>query len=721
MKKTVAILLALVTVLSFPLSVLAAGETHTVQYYSTTIRLFYYDNGYTDETVDMMVYPSEGEVYINAEDLGALSGYLFNLSEDDCAYSSEARGHTVYYKFNAKKMLVYQSGYPLSYKMEYPARYEDGVAWIPLDFGMKMLNMNYQVTENGASCCLPYETVFSVAHRIMNGEFDFDYARDLGYSDLSMFGMETGAFLTGLFGGLIEMEGSCWGTLITSIFGNKDLYDGMLCEEVCSMFVMPGENEVGELAHTLYQIPLTTLKGESAVNDLYYDVMSVKIGKMAKNASKVSEEIKEVTKGVKLSDITKNFSVGWEDGIGCLIDLAAMKLQFENREEVAVRALTQYGKDCSLNVAGTVKSYAKDVNIDSDMQGALSRYLKENWDNILLGSINLGSAALVNIGWSAVKVSFPYISDSLDSADSFSYSQQASAMQSDAYWILEDDYKDALSSKKVNEDSLERVANGCYTYLKFSYIARECAAASVNSSHEIDDAMKKSVVSRLQSRNKQIANMLSVVSCVEEGSAFGVDNENGAYASMLPSEASGYDAAEFDAPAIDGLSKIGKLISSSSQEIEPVDLVVITEEEAIEQVRSSLNKYMMGLLDSKELQGMYTFECIERCDAYMIDLEDEGAFSDNPDFETEHCYIIQLYTGGNPDGLFCVATDGTGAYIGTEYGELEYAFMEDFNLANLSLADLAGVIKQLYALVFKEMMNEAGVTTAPATDTAPLN
>ena len=186
-----------------------------------------------------------------------------------------------------------------------------------------------------------------------------------------------------------------------------------------------------------------------------------------------------------------------------------MKLQFENRDEVAARALKLYGEKTSSNVAGTVRSYARDVNINSDMQGAFSRYLKENWDNILLGSINLGPAALVSIGWSVVSSSFPYISNSLKSTESFSCAQQAAAMQNDAFWILSDDYNEALSSKKLKEGSLEDVAAGCYTYLKFSLIARECAMASVKSSPEIDAATKTAVTSRLQKRNDAIAEMLT--------------------------------------------------------------------------------------------------------------------------------------------------------------------------------------------------------------------
>lgn len=731
MKRIVSVLLVCALISSLCITAFAEDELIGVSYYSIDMEQSFFDNQIITVPVDLMIYPSKGEIYINAEDLGALSCYSFKLSEEDCAYSDEARGHLVYYKFNAKKMLVYHSGQPISYKMPYPAKYVDGVAWVPLDFGMKMLNMNYTITENGAACCVPYETVFSVAHRILQGEFKFDYATDLGYSDLAMFGLETGAFLTNLFSGIVAMEGSCWGTLITSIFGNKDFYDGMMAESVCDLFVMPAQNEVAEKVQGIYQFPLNGIKANSAINDgydIYYEVISLKNEKIAKNnrklldnADKLNSEIKQITGGKSLSAITKNLSVGWEDAVGCLIDLAAMKLQFENRDEVAARALKRYGDQSSANVAQTVRSYAKDVNIDSDMQGAFSRYLKENWDNILLGAINLGPAALVTIGWNVVSSSFPYIKDSLDSAESFSCAQQASAMQNDAYWILDDNYNDALSSKKLREGSLEDVASGCYTYLKFSLIARECAMASVNSSHEIDDNTKKNVVSRLQKRNDTIAQMLTVVSCVEEGNAMGVNNDNGAYGLLLPSENTSYRNDLDDSPVIDAVTGgVGKLIATSTQEAQPEENVVITEEEAIEMVRSALDKYTFGLMSSSQFEGLYTYECIDLCDAYIIDLGAEGILDDTAEFDTDYCYIIAHYTGGSADGLFCVAADGTGAYICAEYGDLEYAFLQEFNLNNLSVTDLFKVMEQFGGLMFQQMLEESGASASTTQqDTAP--
>ncbi len=726
MKRIVSALLVCVMIVSLSLTVAAEKELMTVDYYSIDMAQTIFDNEVYVEKVDLMIYPSKNEVYINAEDLGALSGYLFKLSEDSCAFSDDARGHLVYYKFNAKKMLVYYSGQPLSYKMPYAAKYVDGVAWVPLDFGMKMLNMNYTITENGAACCVPYETVFSVAHRILQGEFAFDYATDLGYSDLSMFGLETGAFLSNLFSGIVAMEGSCWGTLVTSIFGNKDLYDGMMAESVCDLFVMPAQNEVAGKVQGIYQFPLNAIKADSAIDDgydIYYEVISLKNeniaksnNKLLKNADKLNSEIKSITGKNSISSITKNFSVGWEDAVGCLIDLAAMKLQFENRDDVAARALKLYGKKSSSNVAGTVRSYARDVNVDSDMQGALSRYLKENWDNIILGSINLGPAALVSIGWNVVSSSFPYLKDTLDSEKMFSYAQQASAMQNDAYWILNDDYNEALSSKKVRESSLEDVAVGCYTYLKFSLIARECATASVEKSHEIDQSTKDKVTTRLENRNKRLAEMLSVVSCVEEGANTGVDNSNGAYGLLIPSECNAYRRDLDDSPVIDAVvGGVGTLIESSTQETQPEEDVVITEEEAIEMVRNALNKYSMGLMDSY-LKDVYTFECIDLCDAYIIDLETEGILDNTAEFETDYCYIIQLSVYGNADGFFCVPADGTGAYVGSMY-DVDYAFMEEFNLDNLSLKDLVEVMGQLEGLLVEEFLGSqttAVETTVPA-------
>lgn len=710
MKRLISVLLIFTTMLSLGTPVFAESGRVTTNYYSIDMELTLLDNTVITDKVDVMIYPSKEEIYINAEDLAGLSiGYTFKLSEKDCAYYDKERDHLVYYKFNAEKMLVYYSDQPLSYTMPYTVKYVDGVVWIPLDFGMKMLNMNYVINENGASCCAPYNTVLSVANRILKGNYAFDYGKDLGYSDLSMFGLETGAFLTNLFNGVVGFEGSCWGTLFTSIFGNKDLYDKMMAEKVCALFVSAAENEVAKTVSGLYQIPVTTLEMEDALQEgfnLYYDArLSESNKKLLKNAEKISDKAKQLSNGKKLSSIAD--SVDWADTVGTLIDIAATTLQFENRDAVAARALKYYGEASNSNVANTVSKFAKDMQISNKTARGLSRYITENWDNLLLGTIQLGPSALLTVGWSIVSATFPNISNALESTESFSCAQQAAAMQNDAYGILKDDYYDALSSKKLREASLEHVGVGCYTYLKFSLIARECAIASIKNSKEIDETTKKNAMSRLESRNNDVAEMLSVVSCVEEGEKKKVNNNNGVYGLLIPSECSAYRKALDDKPAIDAVkNSIGTLIGSSSQEAEPEPTVLLTEEEAIEMVRKAMNKYSMGLMDSSPLASVYSFKCIDRCNAYVIDLEAEGIMDDTAEFEKEYCYIIALLVNNSVNGLFCVPTDGTGAYLCSPYGDLGYGFLQEFNLNNLSVSDIAEVMKKFGNLVLGEMVSE---------------
>ena len=147
---------------------------------------------------------------------------------------------------------------------------------------------------------------------------------------------------------------------------------------------------------------------------------------------------------------------------------------------------------------------------------------------------------------------------------------------------------------------------------------------------------------------------------------------------------------------------------------------MITEEEAIEMVRSALDKYTLGLMSSSQFEGLYTYECIDLCDAYIIDLGAEGILDDTAQFDTDYCYIIAHYTGGSADGLFCVAADGTGAYICAEYGDLDYAFLQEFNLNDLSVKDLLKVMEQFGGLMFQQMLEESGASV-PTTqqDAAP--
>ena len=53
-----------------------------------------------------------------------------------------------------------------------------------------------------------------------------------------------------------------------------------------------------------------------------------------------------------------------------------------------------------------------------------------------------------------------------------------------------------------------------------------------------------------------------------------------------------------------------------------------------------------------------------------------------------------------PKSRFCV---GTGAYICSGM-DGEYAFMPEFNLDDLSIWDVAEVLKQLYSLLYEEAL-----------------
>ena len=164
-KRIISFLLAVLLIASMTLTVSAESTTVTANYYQVPMMTTYSDYSQAELLVDMMVYPTRNEIYIKAEDLRDLApGYKFSLSTDNCAFDNDERGHVVYYSFNAKKMLVYYDQNPVSYKMPYTAKYVDEVAWIPLDFGMKMLNIKYTIDADGAVCCVPYETVFSIAH-----------------------------------------------------------------------------------------------------------------------------------------------------------------------------------------------------------------------------------------------------------------------------------------------------------------------------------------------------------------------------------------------------------------------------------------------------------------------------------------------------------------------------------------------------------------------------
>ena len=523
-KKIIEFLLACVLWVSFSLTAFAQKEVNKVEYYGMDLEQVYQDGSSMKHNINVMIYPTKNELYIRAEDLRILSMYEFNLSEQDCTFTNIERNHLVYFKFNTKEAVVCQAGNRSNYKMPYAARYVDEVAWIPMDFGFKILNMQYIISNKGLTCCCPYDTVFSVANRILTRNYEFNYAKELGYSELAMFGLESSAFVTNLFSGLLDAEGSCWATLLTSMVGSKLPYDEMIATEVCNLFVMPVQNELYDEFKWLYQFPVTKENIGDGIDDIteLLDEIDAANSKMPTNQilsnsiKKISKNVKEVTDDLKISISKSDYPVGILDLYTHITDLVVFYMEFSNRDEFASRALKEYGKESELNVARAVRSYANDAIDKDDASAALDRYFKENWDNIVLGTIPLGGPATIAlIGWNMLSETFPFYKDGLDNTKSFAISQQATMMQNDAYRICEEDYIDVFHKKKLDQDSLEKMSTDCYTYLKFSIIARDSAIKSIEKSTKIKQEVKENAIKRLEDKNASLGEQISIITKTE--------------------------------------------------------------------------------------------------------------------------------------------------------------------------------------------------------------
>ncbi len=536
MKRIFTVFLTVCLAFTMTVSVFS-DEIETPSYYRMPVYLTDYD--YSID-VDFMI-PADGEgVYVNAEHLANLSGrYNYKQTHTQGAFADDVTDHAVLYKFASKDVVVYLFDKTISYTAPMESIYFGGVAWIPFEFGLNMLGCEYSIDDETIYFSGSKLNALTAAAAVLNEEnsLAFDWVDEVGYSSFSVFMMSTSASAVNFFQGLFT--GDTWGALLSSITNLSGVYDKERTEDIADLFVAPSSDEVSGFADTFTEEYLAgalkkIFSDASSVNQYFNEQnpskgissalkalqkkkpgldKSGQLSKLIKTVDKVGEKIDSKTGlakkfydgaslEIKTSDgVISNVGFSIFDITSYFFDICSYYEKFSEADDTAKKALKHYAKNSDLDESRFFTGYVN--NIDTPWVGALEQYLSENVHTMVLDGTNgivqsfMGAPAFLAIGWNFLSSNVPYIKNSLDSTQKFSLSEMAIYFQEESLEMLHDSINECFASGgTVSQSDLEALTQNAYAYCKFSMIARNVAADSVNAGAELDSWTKSQITKR---------------------------------------------------------------------------------------------------------------------------------------------------------------------------------------------------------------------------------
>lgn len=711
--------------------VFAADKPEKRDYYNLKVIHTDYKGKSSTKSVDFMVLTPDGDkarVYIKAEDFSKVTGgdysYEYNQTYTECAYVSASTKHVVRYMLNSSNVSVVYVGDSIAYTSPYDTLYENGITWLPFEFSVQLFHLQaVPMKETIQIISSRYNpiSIANLAHQQVR-QLGFDWIDEVGETFGGYMTQMTFATTASCINKLLSFEPSAWGAMLLSSFGNSYYVDAEHAEIVSKAFISPSQQEI-DIADSQY------LKILSKTPGAYDDIMDLEVYKnsMSRSINNADEFVKKQVK--KIPGLAKSKAVidlqkalkenknGFKKvanevlaGMGKAIDdygessakmigffltfveLMENYMTFINKNERAVSALKLYSNDSKYDEKKVFARYAVTNNDFLAAARESARDVTKDFvDDLIMGSTGLLGAALSASGyaWDFASGIGP-LKTGLDATDNRVLSEYAIMYQDDALGAYYSYRGKCIAAGGANEKSLDNMLSAMYSYMKFSYIARNAAAATFTGKAQLTWGDQKinsqKSAKALKENNQKLAEYLIYM----ERDVF------------TPS-----DAAAFtwnDAPYSKVITANGKVVKNPKQRTKPIfefpefpgfeDDSYITKEEAIELVKEVMNKFSGGFLKSKlfgdYLEDIYTYEVV---DEYVDD-----------DIKA---YVVQLSTNGNPDALFFVSVIGTEVWLGTPQSDGGYYVYTNLDLLHADTGDLIGALGDLGGQLLGEAIKES--------------
>ena len=741
-KRIVSVCLVFLMALT-PLTV-SAEETQTGTYYKMDISKAPGEK--PSSTMDFMVLGNN--TYVNAEQFSQYLGYKYMQSYNECVMAKPEYNIIYTFEFDSKYVYIYIGGYSLEYFANFEATFVDGVAWIPFNFACALCNASTFVTNEGVAIIKPEASIFDVLSMTISGatRFGFNWSKEIGYSKARVIANTCTTAVVGFLDGMFD--GSTWSSLGFNI--HTGIYNDNIVRQVGDLFAMPSDLEVeaqheinqgsykfsdgmGSLAKIsqISELGKAYSDGANGIAVLSEEISDIAAGEsvklydqskelfkvavkdssfipeynsvlnkaddmyhlsnVASDASKQMKKVKEVINAYEFADdVTALDALCWTVKVMSYMD------SMSGRDETAIETLRKYSRNSEFDMSYPLYNYASDMNIDTDWFDASLEYMERELSTVIMDKIPIelvvgGLGAGLIIGYNVLK-NVPYIKTSLNSMDNFEYAQCALDFQNDSYYMFESAVSECFKDDELNEKNLKDVCDYLYAYLKFSYVARTCADASLDSVN-FSKSDKTKLRNEMTSKNETISEYIAVLSQSEE------DTSAACYG-FLPSECRDFKkAAKKAEPATSAfITTAGEKIGASSQVTVPDDSVDLTnaipEEEVIALVKRTLCRGFNFIFEVEFFAQMFEFDI---SDTYKV-IGYDGKATDT--------YVVDVYTDGSLSGTLFVTIDGKEVWMGEMQSDGEYLVYQ-IDMLHFSVPKLISYITETYNYMNQEQETES--------------
>lgn len=553
MKRILSLFLSTVVLFS-SISVVHAEAT-TEEIYNN-VKIEFSDSKKT-ETLQVLIL--DDNVYANAEELGQRLGYQVSVSDEYVSiYNKEQSdtlpyGLTVFYYDSTDVSHMLFTSMVDSYEAPYKCIKNQQGIWIPFEYSILILNSSMMIVDNTIVIDMPTKKIVDIYMDVLknNNTYLFDWNSDFGYSDLNWEVIGSASHVVNMFNGLLKKDGDTWGQFIQMFAMDSSAYDSKYSETIAELFCTYSEielkQEVANMKALMGNFDSSGILGKtlSALNksvpsDSDIGVLQQTCQELKDNIDASNGNIAAYNRAYQTLESACDKATWYSDTAGTVLDIeksvsnatslldklytiaevVGYAKEFQNQDEFAVSSLTYFVKESKSQ--GTMSkammeglgSYADILQADIVTYSAL-RYLEKNYDDLIMQAADLSSAlgteaTLELIAWDLIQsANILHIGDKIKAADKFEMTMYSSVFQSNAFEfyqrIRNDTFKDASN---ITSENLYSVSQSCYTYLKFCYITRNAAIASLKGKTEKTQEKIQPLIDYQNSINEEIAKYL---------------------------------------------------------------------------------------------------------------------------------------------------------------------------------------------------------------------
>lgn len=567
MKKLYCILLSLIILVTTNTTVAFAADNSDVQF--KTIRYTLANS--EEKSGSMPVRIDQDHVYVDAEFIGALLGFTTAKNDKAILFENlEKTKRVVFYLDSTKVIALTFLNANLQYTSPYKTVSENSQIWIPLEFALSILDSSYTVVDDEILITPSQETIWSASYKVHleNEQYNFDWQDDFGYSEAVQKILGSTGYLTTLLNGILHLDGESALQFVTQFFGDSTVYDNKYGEDLAKLFVINSDEELEAMNDDIDRLA-DVFSPNGKFRALFNSIEEWEDSNAAELANKYMDLIKEGNaSNLELNAAYKQFEEALDseksfldsaapfkkfqdtlakdshhalDVVDQIFDVIQYSSEYQNKDQFALDALKNYynqGMEDDYIPEQIVKTFN---SVIKDLESSIGEYTLKNFltndlmEKLVDSTVNetiknkIGAKVSTALAvWNIVSEYVPCLKESLDGADKFILATYSQIFQSDSYRLLNFD-----STTSKNE--LYQVAQAYYTYLKFCYVTRQSALATIEAQKYIDSDSYEKVKQYQLDINKEIADLLAVFKSARINADGTINNDNRIYG-YLPND-----------------------------------------------------------------------------------------------------------------------------------------------------------------------------------------